>query len=459
MGNSASRFGIRANSRLAKRLGADKTALVILGLGAFERILPHIETQSWKVVSGSQPSKATWVDTSHKELRLNLGISDEDGDWRIQAVLRRRKVATGAGAISRTLDSREHELSNEILRTLAALLQEIPKDATAALRAVQLRFDETVVASHLQVHHGLEMSLSDWFTELRGMSEQTYENKALTFGCIVDKTSKATPNEGCRFPEEFVARKRFRALSDGFRTAYLVSSAGAILRFMSVRGYQDSREGFYPEWSEELVVASQEYGFGLSLTRQGDILVFDGGRLTFTYRCGRWQYWNHAHIVDLLKNKARAQHVQPTVLSRVIRAIYRASLDVAFRRSGALFVLLRNTGRTNQIVREGDAVGSQARSKLDTAFDLAVAGGKITGMPRSVVSELAAIDGAVVVGNNGKLLAYGAVLEPKKKGRISAAEGSRTKAAIGASHYGLAIKISSDGDIVVYSDGKPLLGI
>jgi acylphosphatase len=38
---------------------------------------------------------------------------------------------------------------------------------------------------------------------------------------------------------------------------------------------------------------------------------------------------------------------------------------------------------------------------------------------------------------------------------VRAAEGSRTKAAIGASNYGLAIKISSDGDITVYAAGKP----
>jgi DNA integrity scanning protein DisA with diadenylate cyclase activity len=74
-------------------------------------------------------------------------------------------------------------------------------------------------------------------------------------------------------------------------------------------------------------------------------------------------------------------------------------------------------------------------------------------MPRAILVELAALDGAVVLDNTGRLLAYGAVLEPRRRGRVDAAEGSRTKAAIGASNYGLAVKISADGDITLYADG------
>lgn len=38
-------------------------------------------------------------------------------------------------------------------------------------------------------------------------------------------------------------------------------------------------------------------------------------------------------------------------------------------------------------------------------------------------------------------------------------EGSRTKAAIGASNYGLSLKVSSDGDITVYVGGKELIRV
>lgn len=76
-----------------------------------------------------------------------------------------------------------------------------------------------------------------------------------------------------------------------------------------------------------------------------------------------------------------------------------------------------------------------------------------------ITVELAALDGAVVLSNDGELLAYGAILSPKKAGRLRGTEGSRTKAAIGASNYGLAIKISSDGDIDVYHKGRSFMRV
>jgi DNA integrity scanning protein DisA with diadenylate cyclase activity len=74
-----------------------------------------------------------------------------------------------------------------------------------------------------------------------------------------------------------------------------------------------------------------------------------------------------------------------------------------------------------------------------------------------LLDEISALDGAVVVGNHGRLLAYGAVLQPNKRDKFNPSEGSRTKAAITASKFGIAIKVSSDGDITFYEQGKPFL--
>jgi DNA integrity scanning protein DisA with diadenylate cyclase activity len=120
-----------------------------------------------------------------------------------------------------------------------------------------------------------------------------------------------------------------------------------------------------------------------------------------------------------------------------------------------LFVVLHNRRRLRDIVRTGDAIGDNRRTPTDEEFDTVLQKrGFIQSQQRPVVVELASLDGAVVLENSGRILAYGAVLQPKKAARIRGTEGSRTKAAIGASHYGLALKISSDGDISVYHKGK-----
>jgi DNA integrity scanning protein DisA with diadenylate cyclase activity len=111
------------------------------------------------------------------------------------------------------------------------------------------------------------------------------------------------------------------------------------------------------------------------------------------------------------------------------------------------------------VVRPGDALADPKRSDTDREFDNFLKGHTIQSLPRPVTVELASLDGAVVLENSGRVLAYGAVLQPKKSGRLRGTEGSRTKAAIGASNYGLAIKISSDGDISVYHNGAKFIQI
>ena len=105
-------------------------------------------------------------------------------------------------------------------------------------------------------------------------------------------------------------------------------------------------------------------------------------------------------------------------------------------------------------MRRGDAVDDPGRTLADNEFDEAI--GRTT-VSRSIMVELASLDGAVVLTNSASVLAFGAVLRPRKTGRLRGSEGSRTKAAIGASHYGLSVKVSSDGDITVYYGGKQFI--
>src|SRR5262249_4683830 len=159
------------------------------------------------------------------------------------------------------------------------------------------------------------------------------------------------------------------------------------------------------------------------LTRNGDILLFAGGNMTFAYRYGQWKFWNHSHLISLLKALARVQRVPTKIIGNVVASVYRAALDVAFRRTGALFVILRNEARLRNVARDEDCIDHRKRADLDAALDqAAVAGQKLQSMPREIVAELASLDGAVVLSNTGRMLAYGAVLRPRKQGRLKGTE-------------------------------------
>jgi hypothetical protein len=372
-------------------------------------------------------------------------------------------VPSGVGAIQRSLSPREQEICRAIVLQVSALFSATQPPSDEVVTGLSAIFDELVVARHLKQQHGIDLDPERVFSALRSLAEQTYENRALAFGCIIDPTRTQSPDPEARFPEDFLAAKRFRALSDAYYTSYLVSGRGAVVRFLDLpseaEDIQVAPRNFFPEWCRDLALASRGRRVGMALTRNGDLLVFDDGTLRFTYRFGRWQYWNHTHLVDLLKNSARVQRVPTGIVPRVVAAIYRAALDVSFRRSGGMFVLLRNRSKISEVVRAADRIDHPKRAPLSRQFDAALPGRRIQNLPRALIIELAALDGAVVLSNQGELLAYGAVLEPVRRGRIDAAEGSRTKAAIGASNYGLAVKISSDGDITVYVRGKEFIRV
>ena len=449
---------IPRNRRIYRLLGANASAFLQSAANSIGRILPHTEAYNWEIKEYGE-TRARWKNNRHKLINVNIGIRS-GGGYSLRCKVRRRMVPTGVGAIQRTLHPRERDICETIAIQLAELFSSGPPSDQVVAGLMGL-FDELVIARHLQQAHQMHIDPQRIFAALRSLAEQTYENRPLAFGCIIDARRAEQPDVKARFPEDFLAKKRFRALSDAYYTAYLISGNGAVVEFMDLpaQQVQPARRTFFPEWCRDLAVASRGRRIGLALTRNGDLLVFDGGTLRFTYRFGRWQYWNHTHLVDLLANSARVQRVPRPIIPRVVSAIYRAALDVSFRRSGGMFVIVRNRNRLSDVVRAPDLIGNDKRAALSKQFDMALPARRIQGFPRTLIVELAALDGAIVLSNQGELLAYGAVLEPKQRGKVDAEEGSRTKAAIGASNYGLAVKVSSDGDITVYVRGEEFIRV
>jgi len=452
-------LSLKANARIREELGVAGVEFLFFGIGAIDRLLPHVETFSWTVREAFTPTstEAKYSDSNRRELRLVLRLDLGSSAWDLMGSLRRRKHPTGVGAISRTIDEQELRITGQVLGLVGKIVGPLSSAGTESLAALKPTFDERVVAQYLAERHGLALNLGTWFSEFRLLAEQTYENKAMTFGCVLDPSSKTKCPTDAAFPSDYLARKKYRALSDGYRTAYKISKHGAVDSFFELSRKAQKGVVFFPEWCEGLAAACKKKRLGLALTRQGDIVVLYNSQLRFTYRFGKWQYWNHSHIVDLIRNAARVQKVKVTLVSGVVRAIYRGALDTSFRRTGGLFVLLRRATDIHKLVKDGEAIDDPSRVAVDRAFDDALGGSKVQDMSRVALSDLVSLDGAAVISNSGKILAYGAILEPTKKGKTSGSEGSRTKAAIGASKFGLAVKVSSDGDITVYLDGKKLI--
>lgn len=449
---------------LETNLGKDGIDFVTHATNGIQRLLPHVEISDWEEGPWAQAG-CVWTGTDRDQVRVTItfGVKSNPNAISIHAVVRRRSIPSVTSVASEIIDRREHQICDLISRRISLLLTTSPSllGDPPSLKAILSEFDESIVSDHIQRHHSLQLPVSSVLSALHTLSEQSYENKTLTFGCILDP--KKTSETGAKaFPADFLRSKKYKALSDGFRTAYLISTLGSVVDFVDLDRAGStplSERHYFPDWTEPIAKVSRDGRCGIALSRQGEILVFDEGTLRLSYRYGQWSYWNHSHLIKLLRDRAKAQRVQKTVLGRVVAAIYRVALDVSFRRSGGLFVILHNKNDLHGIVRPGDAIGDKDRQSTDKAFDAVIAKRTIQSLPRSVAAELASLDGAVVLRNSGQIVAYGAILQPKNTGALNGSEGSRTKAAIGASNYGLAVKISSDGGISVYYRGDEFIRV
>jgi hypothetical protein len=454
---------LRRNSRLNEVLGDYAPRLLAEGANAIERLLPHVELSPWKEGAWRRPG-ATFSSRHRTTVRIVLSIGGKSETWArsLTAEMKRRSVKSFSYAMTQTIDERERDICHQIAQRLSELLRPDPKVLDpASIEAIRASFEESIVAEHLRHHHNFPLSVAAMLDAFHKLAGQTYENRSLALGCLIRDSHRSNSVEK-DFLGALLSSKKYKAMSDGFRTAYELTATGDLSNFVDLKligARKNHGAHYFPEWAEPMSQASQTGAIGLALSRQGDILVFEAGTLRFTYRFGKWQYWNHAHLVNLLKNRARAQKVKPSQIGKVVVAVYKAALDISFRRSGALFVILKNKANLHKIVRRGDAFGDVGRSEADRQFDSIFEGRTIQRLPRSLIVELASVDGATVIDNSGRLRAYGAVLEPKRHGKSKGTQGARTKAAKGASYIGLAVKISSDGEISVYHDGKEFITV
>src|SRR6266496_451722 len=268
---------LRSNALLRRALGQVGTSFLEYCLAGLTRILPHVEVLKWSVKKGPATSRATFASADKRQLTLVLALDLGGHKWVVRATLQRRMAPAGhVGAIPRTIDLRERDLADRVLKLLSEVLGTHDPKGASSLLALKSTFDERVVSQHLTAHHGLALDLSQLFTSLRTLAEQTYENKAVVFGCVIDSDDKAQPQYGALFPVDFLSRKRFRALSDGYRSAYLVSGAGRVIKFMvSASETTKPKHRYYPEWCENIASEATGKRVAICLTRQGDILVLD----------------------------------------------------------------------------------------------------------------------------------------------------------------------------------------
>lgn len=301
---------------------------------------------------------------------------------------------------------------------------------------------------------------------LRASGMTTYENRrittgALLFGSMPDPGHTA-PRElegALRYSGELTQAKSFFRLCDGLRTLALVDTSGRLCDLVDMREWaKPFREMALPvpaptRYREHCRATLSGGHVCLVLTPAGEIKIFAEGEQVFRFSDGRWRLTDAKEKYRVWENAVGD--------SDLASRLFQVAVDMAEERRGGLFLVLDDREAAKHLVQPEDLLEAvpnspqedQDPSRLD--FHYLIRGKRISDTSPSLIESLAQIDGAMVLDSHAEILAFGAILQPLSRTLSAApAEGGRTTAALLASRFGKALKISEDGHISFYRNGQ-----
>lgn len=364
-------------------------------------------------------------------------------------------------AIGQVLTARYQALFNpDIAARNFHLFRGLPEDryVSAFLDPAPYESLETLARKQDRVADAIEV--------LRSSALTTHENRRVSTGALLlDKESATLQSAGAgalRYSSALTSIRSFSRLCDGLHTVALVDAQGRwtdIIDLEQWSGTEQSAALPLPSPSAYRAHCQATLGNGnlcLVLTPNGEIKAFAQGRQVFSFLNGRWR------LTDFeWKYRRWAESVGDKDLAKVVLQV---ALDLEDSRRGGLFVILDDARSVTSLVSPGDllthtgpAVPAQSADAKGSVYYL-LNGRRTTDLRPAVLRTLAAIDGGIVLDREGRLLAFGAILRHHNEGGTVPGRfpqgGGRTVAAVAASHYGKALKISEDGLISFYEKGN-----
>jgi hypothetical protein len=231
-----------------------------------------------------------------------------------------------------------------------------------------------------------------------------------------------------------------------------VGRAGAVTGIVAIP-HKNVQSTIAPHWTLDGAVSLVSPGtMAFLCVPNGDLHVVLPNAGMFLRTQGRWHYVNYLAFRNLLR-----QHITSTIADSVLRM----TLDLSYQRTGALLCFLDMTQDILRVVPDhgrNDRVNRAVRSAVRN-LDIRKP------MDRQVLLATAAIDGAIVFSQEGRVLDTACMIGEPDLASLSRAgtaqlerfPGARSTAAWNASIFGLSIKISEDGPVTIYRAGK-LLG-
>lgn len=428
------KFSAHSRGKVEKTLpDVEQVALV---LSRIETALPHLSFSSWSAVL-QEVDKSEGEVAKKPNSTVEVRIFFEEG-VKLSATCKR---ITGAVSIE---DYQFLQcLANEAIAVIGSSSTSVPL----------FEFGGEAVAQRIKTLAGIAGDVYSTLMFLRSLVNETYENQRLSYSLIISNGVKGKEPLSASFDN-----KRIKRITDALSTSLVLDGDQNIAGYVALDCPEKEHKQLTkrPWWCAALAQKSKELdGVGLALLRNGDLIVVHDGKLLFSQRAGKWQVWNHTEILARLKASWTVS-TKREQLHTVLSSLYHVALDLAFRRSGGLLIVMfRRSDLTRILMSKNDILGGTKRGSGERAIDAVFRGKNIRTVDRRLIVDVASLDGGIIVDKTGTMLAYGAMTKPA----ATPYQGARSKAAVAASRRGIVIKISSDGHISFFVKGSRFMEV
>lgn len=224
---------------------------------------------------------------------------------------------------------------------------------------------------------------------------------------------------------------------------------------------------------------------GLLVNENCEILLYINKDLSFVFSKNRWHYVKFENFKNYFIKKLNAsQYIEEIKNDSIIKKLYNTILDCSFMKKGACIGVMteenykkflkeninkktkkeklqvwnllddKEYSKYIQEIPDKKDDYDDNRNKKTILLQRLIKNSTFNNIDRVLFSELLALDGATILvlskNNKWKIKCVGAIIDPE----YQVESGGRSAAAKSLAKYGLGIKVSTDGGIIIFVDGK-----
>ena len=295
---------------------------------------------------------------------------------------------------------------------------------------------------------------------LKNLSYQRYEGSPATTGFLVYRNQLddfLTSLKKTRYDWLDLGEDRRRISGDFFRNplSYRFVDGNRALFVCDIQmnvkgtirtnapGPRDNIEQLANRETLSLLAKAGEGAFAIYVNKASEVEVVVDSDKVLLWRKGYWSIFDPDIMQEFFHGKLEKRSIDHLVWS--IYALSKA-------RHGTV-VLVADEETDLDALRKGSVGG---RDPLSRALIRHVRGTKIGALKRSgELSRILSSDGLTVINRKGELLDTGVIIDTSRVSDLVTG-GGRTTAASSASHFGRVVKVSEDGPVELFRDGRSL---